>query len=51
MMCDGEDVFLALHIFRRAEADGIKMPDNAESFDKGVKKEIDRKENEDETES
>jgi hypothetical protein len=51
MMCDGEDVFLALHIFRRAEADGIKMPDNAESFDKGVKREIDRKENEDETES
>ena len=51
MMCDGEDVFLALYIFRRPEADGVDMPDNVESFDQGVKRESERKENEDGTES
>ena len=36
MLCDAEDVFLALYLFKRPEAMGLKMPHQVESFRHGV---------------
>lgn len=46
MLCDAEDVFLALDLFKRPEAEGLEMPHQVESFRHGV--EVEEKAEDDE---
>lgn len=46
MLCDAEDVFLALDLFKRPEAKGLEMPDQVESFRHGVEAETNAEEGE-----